>query len=417
MTLSQRMYNKYSPMLTPYFSEPDMRDILLRVANCFTREDRIIWALRYFKTQGILTRKTNGIPLTKRETRFLSAHHHWIGKKFNILDFQQFSHFLSQPIALIQSIVFRNENMDELKKRLEQAENIFLKKIGDQFRDLKEEGTPICKVSEDLVWFDLGKKSSPELGRSMHDCGNSYGKYSDTIYSLRERIKTDNGEVKWRPHLTFIYNKQTKVLGERKGRFNQKPSSDWHHAIIKLLIERIEIKGLENSTQYYEKENDFTYFDLTQSDLTTLTYGRPDLLELVAEPANENYDTTIASWRKFANRYDPSGITSCIVNAYREKRIRLDSAPSRDLLKFALAFYKETLDNIKIPIPEKADSWSKIFIESFAQLPQINACDAFNEVYKGAENGICSDNTLYYLSSYYPDTISRACSEALQKAA
>lgn len=417
MHLSKTALKRYSPMLMPYFQESEIKEFLSRLVRIFSRHDRIIWALRSYKVKSLVNKKAGGDSLSRHENRFLKNHSSWIGNPLNDLDLAMYGHYLTQPIASIQAITFVNQSAEEINALLKQAEDAYLSNIKDQHRDLAPQGTSICKVTDNLEWFDLEKSKSYELGRSMRDCGNSNAQYSDTIYSLSEKIVSEDGTVKWRPQVTFIYNKHDKSLGERKGRFNQKPDKQWHEAIVKLLSERLEIQSLNQSTQYYEKENDFTFSDLDSSLYTKLSYARPDLTQLKADATKDDYDMAIEAWAKHSERTDLSGITTAIVNTYSKKRISISSQPHRTELAFAFSLDANLLSGKNITMPEKAEAMAVTFISAFLALPLAEACDGFVEVYNKAEKQGGADNALFYLNKYYPERVAEACETLFNVAA
>ena len=100
-------------------------------------------------------------------------------------------------------------------------------------------------------WVDLETPYCSQEGDAMGHCGNASGYENDTILSLRD----PEGYA----HLTFILNNG--VLGEAKGRGNQKPSEKYHDPIVELLkTEHIKlIKG-----GGYLPENNFSLNDLNK---------------------------------------------------------------------------------------------------------------------------------------------------------
>jgi len=113
-------------------------------------------------------------------------------------------------------------------------------------------GKNILSFPDGYSWVDLGKGYCDIESKAMGHCGNAGAKNGDTILSLR-----DNKNI---PHLTFILNNG--VLGEMKGRSNDKPSKKYHSHIIELLKLPIIKKIAEDSG--YLPENNFKLSDLTQ---------------------------------------------------------------------------------------------------------------------------------------------------------
>ena len=84
-------------------------------------------------------------------------------------------------------------------------------------------------------WVSLNRSFCEKEKEAMGHCGNAGGRPDDNILSLRDKNNV--------PYLTFIENKG--ILGEMKGRQNDKQVPRYHPAIIELLkLDRIKtIKG------------------------------------------------------------------------------------------------------------------------------------------------------------------------------
>ena len=122
---------------------------------------------------------------------------------------------------------------------------------------------PMIKFPDGSAWFNLDRPFCKEEGQSMGHCGNTatYNEYEDTIFSYRSPHlhKTSESGDHWIPHLTFIYNKETGMLGEMKGYGNQKPRKKYHE-VIKTLIMDDKIKGIVGGG--YMPESNFSVWDL-----------------------------------------------------------------------------------------------------------------------------------------------------------
>jgi hypothetical protein len=106
----------------------------------------------------------------------------------------------------------------------------------------------------------------------MGHCGNAGGDYMDTILSLRRRV----GTRIYRPSLTFILD-GNHLLGEMKGRENNKPSEKYHPAIVALLKDK-RIEGLKGGG--YQPENNFEMSDLDDNIRKQLQAENPYLRDL-----------------------------------------------------------------------------------------------------------------------------------------
>lgn len=168
-------------------------------------------------------------------------------------------------------------------------------------------------------WVDLGRGGCRDEGEAMGHCGNVPSrKPGDTIYSLRQ-IKTQDGEEYHRPSLTFIANDG--ILGEMKGRGNDKPSEKYHPHIVELLKSKY-VTGLKGGG--YMPENNFHPDDLTEEE-------RNSVIEVKGE---DFFDMSgLANLRKIMKEYHEGKANESMVvataneiieNAYSEGDIEDD---------------------------------------------------------------------------------------------
>lgn len=110
----------------------------------------------------------------------------------------------------------------------------------------------------------------------MGHCGNRANPHpGDSLLSLRQM----RGGMR-APHLTFIYNKNTKTLGEMKGKANEKPNAKYHEFIVQLLIKMpdpINIEYLRGSG--YNAVNNFSLNDLNEQHFKQLVQHNADLVK------------------------------------------------------------------------------------------------------------------------------------------
>lgn len=122
--------------------------------------------------------------------------------------------------------------------------------------DLSSVGWPGWK------WVSLDKGYCKQEGDAAGHCGNAAHKEGDNILSLRDEQN--------RVHLTFIVN--NKILGESKGRGNNKPSPKYHPAIIPLLLSPL-INFVRGGG--YRPENNFALDDLDEETRKQLIEKKP----------------------------------------------------------------------------------------------------------------------------------------------
>ena len=135
------------------------------------------------------------------------------------------------------------------------------------------EDKPVIEFTDGFAWVLLDRASCEEEGEAMGHCGNRGSPANgDRILSLRRKVILDS-QVHWRPSLTFILHKDG-MLGEMKGRGNDKPAAKYHRHIISLLESDI-VKGIQGGG--YMPENNFSMNDLKPEEADALMEKKPTL--------------------------------------------------------------------------------------------------------------------------------------------
>lgn len=129
---------------------------------------------------------------------------------------------------------------------------------GQVVLDLNSVGMPGWK------WVSLGRGYCSEEGKAAGHCGNAGATKGDNILSLRDQMNF--------VHLTFIVNDG--ILGEMKGRGNDKPAVKYHKAVVALLKSPL-IKSIRGGG--YLPEHNFQLTDLPKETLEELIKQKPDL--------------------------------------------------------------------------------------------------------------------------------------------
>lgn len=174
-----------------------------------------------------------------------------------------FEHYLYMDTEEV--LKFNPFNSENPLKDLEKIEDDYKDSLGSdaKFIDMSEDNTDaevLIDFKNGFKWFDLQKPYCTAEGDAMGHCGNKpSAEYSHTVFSLRKKVPSKNGMI-YQPALTFIYDKDTELLGEMKGRANEKPTKRYHKYIIELL-KKPYIKGFGNGG--YEPQNNFAMEDLT----------------------------------------------------------------------------------------------------------------------------------------------------------
>ena len=156
------------------------------------------------------------------------------------------------------------------------------------FKESKQlmQGKVVMSFNDDAntTWNWLDARSCDAESAHMGHCGNKASpKPGDSLLSLRQM----RGGMRV-PHLTFIYNKHLKTLGEMKGKANAKPSEKYHEFIVQLLIKMpdpIDINHLKGSG--YASDNNFSLNDLNEKLFKQLAQHNADLLKRQIAMGNE----------------------------------------------------------------------------------------------------------------------------------
>ena len=192
-------------------------------------------------------------------------------------------HFMSLNIPAIENYVFAKQKPAELFNTLSNLEREAQSKMGDdagaeemfrQNRLIEKEKTDdvIMRFPDGFAWVDLNTPADNEEGEAMGHCGNRASYRSDeTILSLRKTVKYQ-GKQWWYPVCTFILDGDN-LLGEMKGRNNNKPQDRYHPYIIALLKTK-RIEGIKGGG--YKPENNFSLNDLTDEERENLIEHNPN---------------------------------------------------------------------------------------------------------------------------------------------
>lgn len=172
-----------------------------------------------------------------------------------------------------------------------------LTEIEDEWKDAVGDGWITPQGDETLIldlgkykWFDLGRGACRDEGGAMGHCGNTPSvRAGDTIYSLRQ-VATRGGQEFHRPSLTFIANNG--ILGEMKGRANNKPDEKYHPHIIELLKSKY-IDGIRGGG--YMPQSNFHPDDLTEEQ-------RQEIIDLKGEDFLEL--TPLIALKKAVKKYN-----------------------------------------------------------------------------------------------------------------
>ena len=178
-------------------------------------------------------------------------------------------HYLSLPIPEIQGTVFLRQQPGEILDRFHRLEKDWRDRQShflrphprDEGNEADEGDEIVLEFPDGWAWWRLGRSYCPEEARAMGHCGNEAAgpdRPDDRILSLRHKIIV-NRETFWEPHLTFIWDDDG-LLGEMKGRGNEKPAPRYHPYIVALLERKDLVLGIKGGG--YLPGNNFSLEDL-----------------------------------------------------------------------------------------------------------------------------------------------------------
>jgi hypothetical protein len=152
-----------------------------------------------------------------------------------------------------------------------------------------EDAREVIDVGSGFAWYDLEKDACTAEAHNMGHCGNTHEPdkdEGDEVWSLR-KVDESNG---MQSHMTVVINpniiegrrviKQIKGNGPKTG--NNKPSSTYHPAILKLLLGKDNGKYIVDgfyTSKYYGDSTNFHLSDLDESTQKKLHSTRPELFD------------------------------------------------------------------------------------------------------------------------------------------
>ncbi len=246
------------------------------------KDDRIIWFLRWARVElfGSMKHTDADAELERLNKRFKT--HYSYGDMVPVNNLMtNLTHFLSMSIPQIEATVWNTQSPRELLDQFKREEDDWKEANKEKNVIRYQEGSEpekIMEFNDGYAWFDLEKHYCSTEARAMGHCGNQGGDSSHTVLSLRKLTKSANGETYWYPVLTFIFDPDSGLLGEMKGRGNDKPAARYHPYIIALLKDYEPITGIKGGG--YKPENNFKMADLDDEDREELQELKPGLADL-----------------------------------------------------------------------------------------------------------------------------------------
>lgn len=257
------------------------------VRDIFPDEEGMVWYLRWIKIMKLnqlyeSPSSTNREEIERIYRREIEKLERAIGRSVSDSELgglypytANFEHFLSLPIPEIQDYDYRGKSIPEVLDDFRELEREWQEEREGQ---IHYDGEPVLiDFGDGFAWYDLEDAMCDAEGEAMGHCGNAPSSNpNETIFSLRKEIDREpDGTVILKPYLTFIFDKQTGMFGEMKGRGNQKPAERYHKYIIPLL-EQNYVEGIMGGG--YMPESNFKLTDLPDSEVNRLSGMKPRLL-------------------------------------------------------------------------------------------------------------------------------------------
>lgn len=258
---------------------------IVKARSKLKKNDRVTWWLRLWKI-GFIDAQSKRFPeivvpgaITKIANEYARRAHctpaealsqGWMIYQDHSL-LATLEQLLSLPIPEIQSHIFRFDDPERILATFHKFEQRWQHDQKDSFED--PSSTPILKFANGLAWFNLGRSHCPLEAKAMGHSGNKPREMTDdTILSLRE-IYRDDGRTMVKPVLTFVLDKNG-MLGAMKGRFNQRPDSQYYNEIVALLRLPL-VHGIKGGGS--DPETNFRLSDLDDDVRDSLLSEKPEL--------------------------------------------------------------------------------------------------------------------------------------------
>ncbi len=264
------------------------------------RQDRIVWYLRLKRidraaAQRNFLERQNLTPEQQAQAKELND---WIvaegsrllqkmgepqlkdNERWNMsfgLGFErEIGHFMGMNLPKINQIVFGWQTPELLIREMSEIEKEWQKQVKGLIGN--QEGIEkIIEFPDGSAWFNLHRTRCSVEANAMGHCGNSQdiARERDTLLSFRVPKQVE-GQTMWEPHMTFVLDTENGMLGEMKGKSNDKPVERYYPYIIKLLEHPL-VKGIRGGG--YEAHKNFTLSDLPQPEADRLAQMKPGLAD------------------------------------------------------------------------------------------------------------------------------------------
>jgi len=265
------------------------------------RNDRIVWYLRWYRISETYDRVSRVLQDPKFQHRTDEMHKIFqrVTKTnfdaVNANDIRNFENYFQNPYSM-EHLAYQLQipSIDQMAWDINSPPQQIHRGLADleAAHNASKKSVVSLKPGDKIIlnygkyaWVLLNRGACNDEADSMGHCGNLPSERpGDRILSFR----SINGE-QHRPHLTFILHRGG-ILGEMKGRANQKPNIKYHPYIIDLLKQDI-VVSIEGGG--YEPENNFDLSDLTDEQQQALLNEKPGLAGIMELYNTQGFDGVV----------------------------------------------------------------------------------------------------------------------------
>ena len=275
-----------------------IREKIRWAKHTLKRSDRIMWYLRFVRLAIAneynlrddynafiekYNKKTKGLLLTE-STSIDRGYQGGIFVRYTFPSGEELSHklerdlehYLALDLPKINDYEFSWQLPYELFADLKEIEDNYLETIGSYIPfDQAIDYPVLIDFKDGYVWFNTEERSAEDRTyATTGHCSTCYN-YDEIALVLREHVVVDDKDF-WRPVLQFCVDPNG-MLGEMKGKANNKPSSKYFKYVIPLLQHKI-VKGIKSGG--HKPHTNFALTDLPNKDKKKLEKLKPALLTL-----------------------------------------------------------------------------------------------------------------------------------------
>jgi len=364
----------------PNFGRQKLQNDISKYIRILRRNDRIVWALRWLRMDALIefrnvidaaSNKDYGVEELSIIEQLIGKYTNW-SETSPFHNIQEMKVFTSRPFTVflehimsftdrtsdnyvlpIDEYTFNTQAPSILKNNLQAIEKTWAdgkKAELENPRTMYNNARKVIDFGNGFAWWDLGEEYCDEEGRAMGHCGNHSGMShsDDHVFSLRKEVKRA-GVRKSIPFVTFII--RDGIIGEMKGRGNNKPEARYHKYIIPLIVSD-EIKKIKGGG--YLPGNNFSINDLTKEEQEYVFKKRPDLMTALAlyqfEGATEKFKDTLMG--EIYNRglpeiygFDGETVILSQFDNYRSLANNIYYDPTVEVIKFIDMVDEEDVDD------------------------------------------------------------------------